>query len=306
MPSDACQYFYECTGCHTLLRPKPGDCCVFCSYGSVPCPPVQLADGSPLSCQRSESRVTAEIRPGVQRPDWSIVTKPAARDALLAGRRTRASLQENWYHALPPLHDTLWRSVLTLFADQGRAPSIVELANHTGLPAMQVQSLLLTLQSHDLLGLDQAAQTIKYAYPFAGEPTGHRVSMNGRTLNALCAIDAMGAGSMYRLDTTITSACRLCSTPIEIATASQGTILSHAQPVGAVVWYDLAYSGIAATSCCASIDFFCCDDHLQQWMVVQPTARTGYRLAVDEALEVGRAIFGPVLANGGTDESVKN
>jgi hypothetical protein len=22
-------------------KPKPGDCCVFCSYGSVPCPPMQ-------------------------------------------------------------------------------------------------------------------------------------------------------------------------------------------------------------------------------------------------------------------------
>jgi len=41
MPEDACQFFYECTACKTLIRPKPGDCCVFCSYGSIPCPPVQ-------------------------------------------------------------------------------------------------------------------------------------------------------------------------------------------------------------------------------------------------------------------------
>ncbi|MDJ0827479.1 MAG: GDCCVxC domain-containing (seleno)protein [Rhodobacter sp.] len=41
MPTDACQFFYDCRACHTVLRPKPGDCCVFCSYGSVPCPPVQ-------------------------------------------------------------------------------------------------------------------------------------------------------------------------------------------------------------------------------------------------------------------------
>jgi hypothetical protein len=41
MPENACTYFYSCTGCGTLLKPKPGDCCVFCSYGSVPCPPVQ-------------------------------------------------------------------------------------------------------------------------------------------------------------------------------------------------------------------------------------------------------------------------
>jgi hypothetical protein len=42
MPTDACQWFYECEHCNALLKPKPGDCCVFCSYGSVACPPVQL------------------------------------------------------------------------------------------------------------------------------------------------------------------------------------------------------------------------------------------------------------------------
>ena len=45
MPTDACIRFYECTGCHALLRPKPGDCCVFCSFGSVKCPPVQQSLG---------------------------------------------------------------------------------------------------------------------------------------------------------------------------------------------------------------------------------------------------------------------
>ena len=44
MPTDACLYFYECTSCHNLLKPKPGDCCVFCSFGSVKCPPMQGGD----------------------------------------------------------------------------------------------------------------------------------------------------------------------------------------------------------------------------------------------------------------------
>ncbi|WP_440658804.1 GDCCVxC domain-containing (seleno)protein [Ensifer adhaerens] len=39
--TDACQFLYECAYCKKLLRPKPGDCCVFCSFGSVKCPPVQ-------------------------------------------------------------------------------------------------------------------------------------------------------------------------------------------------------------------------------------------------------------------------
>lgn len=41
MPTDACWYFYECHGCKALLKPKAGDCCVFCSFGSVKCPPIQ-------------------------------------------------------------------------------------------------------------------------------------------------------------------------------------------------------------------------------------------------------------------------
>lgn len=41
MPQDACQFFYECENCKAVLRPRLGDCCVFCSFGSVKCPPVQ-------------------------------------------------------------------------------------------------------------------------------------------------------------------------------------------------------------------------------------------------------------------------
>jgi hypothetical protein len=41
MPTDHCVFFYECVGCKTLLRPKTGDCCVFCSYGNKLCPPKQ-------------------------------------------------------------------------------------------------------------------------------------------------------------------------------------------------------------------------------------------------------------------------
>jgi len=45
MPSDSCLFFYECSGCRKLLRPNAGHCCVFCSYGSVPCPPIQRQAG---------------------------------------------------------------------------------------------------------------------------------------------------------------------------------------------------------------------------------------------------------------------
>jgi hypothetical protein len=42
MPTDACIFFYECEGCKAILKPNQGDCCVFCSFGSVKCPPKQV------------------------------------------------------------------------------------------------------------------------------------------------------------------------------------------------------------------------------------------------------------------------
>jgi hypothetical protein len=41
MPTDARQFFYDCKGRGERLKALAGDCCVFCSCGSVPCPPIQ-------------------------------------------------------------------------------------------------------------------------------------------------------------------------------------------------------------------------------------------------------------------------
>lgn len=58
MPTDACAFFYDCKGCGIRLKPKAGDCCVFCSYGSVPCPPIQETGKS--ACCGQGLRVGAE------------------------------------------------------------------------------------------------------------------------------------------------------------------------------------------------------------------------------------------------------
>ena len=44
MPTDSCVFFNKCPNCENMIKPKKGDCCVFCSYGSVKCPPKQMED----------------------------------------------------------------------------------------------------------------------------------------------------------------------------------------------------------------------------------------------------------------------
>jgi hypothetical protein len=63
MPIDACVFFHECGSCHELLKPNVGDCCVFCTYGSVPCPSIQSGAigccASPTEIGRSDVREPA-------------------------------------------------------------------------------------------------------------------------------------------------------------------------------------------------------------------------------------------------------
>ena len=41
MPEHKLLLVYDCEECNARLKPKGNDCCVFCSYSSIPCPAVQ-------------------------------------------------------------------------------------------------------------------------------------------------------------------------------------------------------------------------------------------------------------------------
>lgn len=105
---------------------------------------------------------------------------------------------------------------------------------------------------------------------------------------------------MFQTDTTIESACRVCGDVIKIGTAQTGKALGYCHPSESVIWYDFAYSQIAAASCCPAITFFCSDEHQQRWLLAQSPQRIGCRLTLDEALEVVRALFETVLVGAST------
>lgn len=242
-----------------------------------------------------------ELRPGVFRPDWSVTRSPAARQALSGRAGAREGLLDKWLHALPLAHDRVWQAVLTLYGGLGLPPSLAELMNQTGLPEGSLVEALRALDQRDLLKLDDNA-AIRYAYPFTEEWTGHTVFLRNRKLNSMCAIDALGTGAMLVTDVTVNSVCRSCGDPIRIATTDRGRAIEDVSPAGAMVWYDYTYGDRAASSCCQSIAFFCSDAHLQTWLEQGP-GQSGMRLTVPEALEVGRALFEPVLAAAKSQEA---
>jgi hypothetical protein len=58
MPSDRCVFYWECPNCKALFKPLPGDCCVYCSYGTFSCPPM-AADPDCCRTTNLVQRITA-------------------------------------------------------------------------------------------------------------------------------------------------------------------------------------------------------------------------------------------------------
>jgi mercuric reductase len=235
------------------------------------------------------------VRPGVTFPDWAAVTSPQARENLLA--MFEAIGIERMWRDYTPAEDNVRTTLLRLYAEQGGAPAIADLAQHADVSESAIRSRLASLEARDLVVLDADGKRIVGAYPWTDRATEHQVSLGERTLNALCAIDALGVGEMYGRDVEIYSHCRACGVPVTIATSDRGRALADVQPGSAVVWSGIRHTGgCAAGSICTVIAFFCDDAHLEAWRGEHHPETAGFRLSIDEALQAGRAIFGPSLA----------
>jgi hypothetical protein len=99
MPTDACLVFYDCKGCGATLKPRSGDCCVFCSYGSMPCPPVQAAraGGDAARCGS----------PSQDADDWA----SSSRTSLLAWWLPQAAMVVALFASVS-LRSTVWSAAL--------------------------------------------------------------------------------------------------------------------------------------------------------------------------------------------------
>src|SRR6185437_1726641 len=157
---------------------------------------------------------TFVVRQAVTFPDWSIVSSPAVRDALQAMAGSDHVL--NRWSGYDPITDRVRVALLQLYAENGRAPSPGALAERTGLNETAIWPQLEELRRHDLVVLDR--ERIVGAYPFSDRETGHRVTLDGCVVNAMCAVDALGIGAMTDRDISIASRCRHCGAPIRITT----------------------------------------------------------------------------------------
>ena len=240
-------------------------------------------------------RFSTEIRPGVNFPDWTAITSAQARSAL--NDIIRAFGIDRCWRDYSPDEDLCRRTILQAYLDQGRPPTISQLSARLGRSANAVGQILLSLKRRDLVLFDEQTASIQGTYPLCERETEHSVRLGDIVVHAMCAIDALGTGRMYRRDAVIESRCRATMAPIRIATTDLGRSLGAVAPAQAVVWSGIrATEGCAADTLCPLMAFFADDTALEDWRTKEHPTVPGYRLSIAEAMETGMAIFGPMLA----------
>ena len=244
----------------------------------------------------SEERWNIALPRSVTFPNWPAVRSENAREALDAIFEA-FGVKECW-SGMEDTEDDVRRAILDHYGKTGHAPSLSQLADISGLETGDLSNLVNKLKGRDLLVLDEKGEAIIGSYPFTERDTGHRVHLNDVPLNAMCAIDALGAPAMYETDAVIESSCRECGKPVRVTTRRGGHELAEVSPSEAVVWSGIRYQdNCAADSLCTVIAFFCSDRHLEAWRAANHLDIMGFKLSMDEAMQAGKAIFMPMLAD---------
>jgi hypothetical protein len=179
------------------------------------------------------------------------------------------------------------RIVLTTLVTQGRPPTMEELK--TVLGDEPVKESLQRLGSDDLIVLDAQGQPVG-AYPVTIENTPHKITLNGHTIHAMCALDAVSVAPMFDTEVVIESTCHLTKTPITIR--MRGSDILDVQPSGEVIigirWQ--MPSAVAAHSMCMEMVFFKDRQTANAWQTGDISLFT-----LSDAVAFGKAFFLPLL-----------
>ena len=149
------------------------------------------------------------------------------------------------------------------------------------------------LAREDLVHVDAVGRPL-VAYPFSAKERGHRVLIETeRTVEAMCAIDALGIAPMLGL-------------PIEIYSRdpfSGGEIWVRLDPSEGAWWEPQQAVVLSGSACCDGPSFRgCCDvlnfferrENAERYLAENPSV-SGQPISLPDAIEVGRIVFGDLL-----------
>ena len=191
-----------------------------------------------------------------------------------------------------PLKKLHWK-VLSTLVEQGRAPNTQELAHVLG--DENYHESLQRLGADDLIVLDSEGKLPIGAYPVTLESTAHEILVNGNTIHAMCALDALSVAPMFVTEVEINSVCHVTQTPIHIR--MRAGLIVYAQPstdlIVGIRWQNP--SAVAAHSLCMEMVFLKDRHTAEVWQNGDADNISLYTLP--ETVAFGEAFFLPLLEN---------
>ncbi len=195
---------------------------------------------------------------------------------------------------LNSMENEIRKYILMEFANNGRPPDPEEITERLNLSSVDIVNKVIDkLQKADLLSRN--GEEIISAYPFSALETYHKVIFDdGHEVYALCATDALGIHFMLNKDITILSRCPECEGEISVIVKDHQ--IDSYIPNGLIEFVsNIQRCGCTAKNLCPYINFFCSEEHLNEWREKNPQYKSGEIYSLNEALEHGKTIFADLL-----------
>jgi Alkylmercury lyase len=193
---------------------------------------------------------------------------------------------------LPPPVRQLHQLILRHFAELAATPEPGQLREWAHQLDTELDAARAQLVAVDLVEADPATARLLGAYPFSAIPRGHKVELaGGPTVEAYCAIDALGIPAMLSRDVVISSRDPDTGEPISI-TVTNGQASWRPDDTVVVLGNDRS-CGVSACSRCPYITFH--SSPATAAAHLQAAHLAGEILTQPQALAAGTLLFGDLL-----------
>jgi Alkylmercury lyase len=162
-----------------------------------------------------------------------------------------------------PALQALHRAVIASLVRGGRPPTRAEVAARVG--EQQVDAALAQLGNDDLIVLSADRRDILGAYPVTSDPTPHALEVNGHTIHAMCALDALAVAPLFDCTVNIRSHCRVTGETIAIRQNGECLDCAHPVTVRVGVRWQVPSDDGAAHSLCTEMVFLKDDKIATRW-----------------------------------------
>ena len=182
-----------------------------------------------------------------------------------------------------------YQNMLHSYVKHGRGLSKNELAEQLS----DVDESIRTFKRYDMIVFDNNDEPTG-AYPFTMEQREHEVSVNGRTVHCMCALDALAVSPMFDQQTTINSRCQVTGKPVAIRQQNMDILdKDNSTDVFFGISWNSAANNCCASSLCTEMIFLKGQQTASDWLAEDSCNREIFDL--NDAIQFAAGFFTPLI-----------